>query len=82
MISKKELRSFHDRVNIKEVPGGLTVFSFSGNPGDLRIAKDKDGVHFIFHGSSPPCLGAPSVANDDAGSMFEVEDVDDDALER
>ncbi len=82
MISKKELRSFHDRVNIKEVPGGLTVFSFSGNPGDLRIAKDKDGVHFIFHGASPPCLGGASVANDDAGSMFEVEDVDDDVLER
>lgn len=82
MISKKELRSFHDRVNIKEVPGGLTVFSFSGSPGDLRIADDKDGVFFVFHGSSPPCLGGASVANDDAGSMFEVEDVDGDVLER
>lgn len=82
MISKKELRSFHDRVNIKEVPGGLTVFSFSGTPGDLRIEDDKDGVFFVFHGSSPPCLGGPSRGHDDAASLFDVEDVDDIVMER
>ena len=82
MISKKELRSFQDRVNIKEVPGGLTVFSFSGTPGDLRIEDDKDGVFFIFHGSSPPCLGGPSRNHDEAASLFDIEDVDDVAAER
>ena len=82
MISKKELRSFQDRVNIKEVPGGLTVFSFSGTPGDLRIADDKDGVFFVFHGSSPPCLGGPSRNHDDSASLFDIEDVDDVAAER
>ena len=82
MISKKELRSFQDRVNIKEVPGGLTVFSFSGTPGDLRIEDDKDGVFFIFHGSSPPCLGGPSRNHDEAASLFDIEDVDDVVAER